>query len=260
MLRSSYCSLRHTDSDTCALIVHGLNQNPATFSPLASTLQSNGISSCLLSLTAHRRERKTQEWHSASTKRWVSDVEKAINTMRIVFPDKRITAIAYSIGAAVLMNYLMSKNKNCFERIVLIAPALALRRKTNVVKFLAQFKNLQLSLPSAAPKQYRAFSWTSLHSYDAAFSTIDKLQNLDNIEVIDSNNTLVLMSEKDEIVDYHGVTKWIRGYQLDNWQVNTLTPKPDSQPLCHHLIVDEPSLGAEQWEQFTRQITNFLIG
>ncbi|MFA5819308.1 MAG: hypothetical protein WC854_08525 [Bacteroidales bacterium] len=71
--------------------------------------------------------------------------------------------------------------------------------------------------------------------------------------------TIIIIDPKDETISLRGLKKLKDKYDLYNWKIHIL----DSQFVgktykYHHLIVDEISMGTENWVSSCNMIRNFL--
>ena len=71
--------------------------------------------------------------------------------------------------------------------------------------------------------------------------------------------TLVFIDENDELISLGNLKKIINKYQLTHWDVCTL----DSHYMgkntgYHHLIIDENTMGTENWHGFQSWIEEFF--
>jgi hypothetical protein len=68
---------------------------------------------------------------------------------------------------------------------------------------------------------------------------------------------LVIIDPKDEMVSAKKLTSYIHTY-LPSWRLYPLAKTSDKKSPYAHLIVDEGSLGMENWKRMLQQIRKFL--
>lgn len=164
--------------------------------------------------------------------------------------------VGYSLGG-LLGEALLAQSGGSevrFDRVVLLAPAIAVRPVANLVKIFFLFGK-RFALPSADRPDYRANRGTSMAAYEALFRllAIARAGRYRNANL----PTLVFVRRDDELVSLQGLRSLVRRDDLTDWTISAI-PGPGIRGFPHHLIIDEASLGAADWNWMTSTIVGFL--
>lgn len=152
------------------------------------------------------------------------------------------------------------REKNCFGRQVLFAPALAAKLYTRLA---VPVTRLVPFLGAHAPREYVANpERVTGAACRALFELERKMRTAENgaLALINSP-TLIFMRPNDELIGYWGMRKFIARNKLDRWQ---LTQFPRKKRTCrelpfHHLRVDEKSAGERSWQGMSGEVENFFM-
>lgn len=243
----------------CAFVLHGLNTNPNRMRDLAHIAERAQFETRIGILTGHSNDRDKKQTEKITDEQWKKDFSAQWNSTieRCKDNSSQRLFIAYSLGALTGLEAFDSG----FEKIlptqmILIAPALALRAKTWVIKAISW---LPLgSLPSLNHPDYRARDWTPLASYDALFK-INKIWKTFSWKNTKDIPTLLALSDEDELVDSQQIEKQLQQRQANNWQITWVSNELSQlKPKYHHLIIDAASQGQAQWDSFSQTIEKFL--
>ncbi|MEN9529470.1 MAG: hypothetical protein RI932_1343 [Pseudomonadota bacterium] len=233
-------------NQACAYVLHGLNTNPARMEELGDVLRKMNIQTSVGTLSGHSQIPEKNEEISAP--RWAKEfAEQWINATATCKKknDKRIF-VGYSLGALTAMSVFDSQKSPILPtQMILLSPALNFRYKVMMIRSIAWLPFG--SLPSLNHPDYRARPTTPLRSYNALFELHSEWKN-NSWRATASIPTLVVLSEKDELVDSQAVAKTITEKRLDRW--NILWISNDDAPLSpryYHLMIDQRSMGARAW-------------
>ncbi|MCB0332918.1 MAG: alpha/beta fold hydrolase [Bdellovibrionales bacterium] len=241
------------DPSKVSLLVHGLNQNPSSLRSLADQLANDGTAVMILSLTGH--ERSSKEWSSEiSASRWISDVRCAYTAAKDRFKHLPVYAVGYSIGAVVLTSSALFDPSCHYEGFAFLAPPFALTLTGRAVGLLTWLRVFELSLPSAAPADYRLHSTTSLRAYHASLSLIDALSYHKDFSELSELPGVVVVSEDDELVSSAGVKRFLKDKSLARWPVETVTAVGEYK----HMIFDEHHVNAHDWNRMLQSIRRVM--
>lgn len=242
-----------------AALVHGLNMRPTKMDVLAKVLQDAHMDVLRVALTGHRGD-----WASlkaVTREQWLEEIDDAYGEVvhRASGANLPHSFVGYSLGG-LLMEDLMNETRGGVQpkRVVLLAPGIALRRRTYALRLLACLRSLpSLFIPSFNLEEYRANSGLPLAAYNALF---DAHRALHRKKFQYSNvPTLVLMDPKDEFVSAVGVEKAMVRFGLDQWSLSYITTERAAlRRRYHHLITDADALGGEQWKMMVGQIKDHL--
>lgn len=240
------------------LLAHGLNMDPQSWREMIAFLNRLDFSVYRLELKGHRGL-TFEDMLDVSAKQWLDQFCSAIDFMIAHLPGVPLHLVGYSLGGLLGIAAQLQRRESCFERQVLLAPALALKLYTwlaipltRVVPFLI----------SRSPNGYVANTrGASSAAYRALFDLKHDIRYAVNEEISLVNlPTLVLMRPSDELISYRGIKKLIQCRKLDKWQLADLPKKKRTYGKIsfQHLIVDEKSVGELAWRQMTTQVEHFL--
>lgn len=235
------------------LVTHGLNNKPEVMNDISYYLNSLGFHVLQIKLKGHTN---SSNWPSClKADDWLNNIKNAYCYSKINFPQLKIFGLGYSLGAAATLAFIEQFENINFEKLVLIAPAIKLRWKVNLIKLLSNFSFLGTKLPSLAPVEYRAHSKTPLSAYSALFEIIRMTSSLkyrfDRIPV------MIIQRAEDEIIDFKDTISWA----IDNFANPKLTTLEGQEfdKLPQHLMIDRISNSKQSWNKFTSELASFLI-
>lgn len=246
------------DARGVLLFVHGLNLNPAAMLPLRTKLLGLGYPSYQVVLSGHSRIAENDEPFDAS--RWRDDVVTGYREVRRRYPQLPVYIVGYSLGGLLAVDVVQRYSDITPRGLVLIAPAVSLHTVIEGTSLLQLFPALAMRVPNIAPEGYRRFSKTPLFWYQ---NTMSLYWDLAEGEVGDSQlaqiPALVFLNPSDELVSCDGVKSWIaeRGLQ-GRWSVEVAHPIPEISHSPKHLMIDEDSLGRDEWQRMVGTIEQFL--
>ena len=242
-----------------ALVAHGLNLKPSAMLPLINWLVSRGADVYLVQLSGHHTAGTAIHDVKAST--WQQEMLTGYHIAKKASVDLSLPLffLGYSLGALLGQSIMaLPATSASFDRQVLFAPATALRRRAYFVKLFFLFGK-RLKLPSYAPGNYRVHRSLPLHVYEILFNeqknvAASRFRNL-NIP------TLIFLDTRDELISYIRLRRQINLFALQRYKVVLLTGKlNDRKSQYHHLIIDEQSLGEENWKLVNKEMEAFLFG
>jgi len=241
-----------------ALVAHGLNLKPSAMLPLINWLVSRGADVYLVHLSGHdaggtaMQDVKTSTWQQEMLTGYQLAKKASINlSLPLYF-------LGYSLGALLGQSIMaLPATSASFDRQVLFAPATALRKRAYLLKVLFLFGK-RLKLPSYAPGNYRVHHSLPLHVYRILFSEQKQVaaSGFRNLDI----PTLIFLDTRDELISYKRLFRQIKRFALRHYRVVLLTGKlKDRKSQYHHLIIDEQSLGEENWGLVSKEMEAFLF-
>ena len=246
------------------VLVHGLNTKPSKMGDdksegtLAKMFLEAGYHVYRVTLPGHSGEItemqniKSQVWLNSALSQYREAAETADKD------DIPIYLAAFSLGAAVYLNLMISGEDAAFEKMVLFAPAVAAKRIARNGIYAADiFSNDRTIIASKAPAEYRAQRGVSISAYKALFELED---NLNKHEFVNCNiPALVFIDHDDELISISALRRNINNFNLTNWIVETISNAGAKiNPKYHHLIIDDKSLSPETWNFICKKILYFL--
>jgi alpha-beta hydrolase superfamily lysophospholipase len=109
-----------------------------------------------------------------------------------------------------------------------------------------------------APEQYRVHSSTSLQMYHATFDVVAALNANPPPLALKQTPILLILAEDDEVVDSPEVADFFTSNKFSAITNLRVVPEPLLKHSFNHLIVDENTLGAEEWRRVSNAISGFL--
>ena len=251
-----------------ALVIHGLNLKPERMGPLADVLRRWGITVVLCTLRGHGENYApladaTAEVARLATFRqvrytgWRAEVMAAYTAAAaLAHPTAApLFLVAFSLGALLGCELAATTPTVHFDRMVLLAPALALRPHSYLPALLARWPTL--TLRSFAPRAYRCNPATSMAAYSALHTALRRFHRHADAKL--NVPTLVLIDSRDELVSPRGIRRLIQRLQLSQWHFYTVNKKLRRVDLhFRHLLIDEESVGATVWQTMLTQMQTHL--
>lgn len=248
------------------LIAHGLNLNPAKMQLIANFLQAAGYHTLLARLSGHQSS--NQGWQDVSYARWHEEMSAlhCVAALRARQQNVPLIFLGYSLGAVLGLDTLAAlstdptrneSRQEGYSKIVLLAPALALNWYSNLALQVPLLPD-SLQFSSLSPADYRANATTSVGAYRALSESIAIWQQESTAARIDSP-VLALMDPQDELISYKALRSKISRGAWKNWQLVELNNDASTldSPI-HHLVIDEASLGSQQWKFLQDTVLAFL--
>lgn len=247
-----------------ALVIHGLNLKPERLRPLAAALCGWGMGAVLCSLRGHGENYTPLAGHTAEAARlaafrqssyagWHGELKAAYQAATIwaAAHDAPVFLVAFSLGALLGCELLATEQTVHFDRMVLLAPALALRPFSHLPYLLARWP--QVVIRSFSPRYYRANPATPVAAYLALRTALRTLQPRRNQAL--NVPTLLLIDPWDELVSVRGIRHFIAKQRLSRWRLQLVHKQPTRPDAgFHHLIIDAESVGPVAWQAMLTQI------
>jgi alpha-beta hydrolase superfamily lysophospholipase len=251
-------SPRPSNIRAVVVMIHGLNVNPEKMDSLIDLLNSRGAACLRLSLAGHHDDLDARPGITREV--WLKEARHAYVEAR-----KRadewgvpIEFVGYSLGGALNID-LMANDPEIvrYDRMALLAPAIEYNAPEGLIDVMSGLFGLGAGLPSLNNPSYRSNPSTSFSMYLSLFDSAHHAQRALPGRV--NVPTLVMIDPDDELVNFQGTKRWIQSQSLTEWQlipVSNLESK--LKPKYHHLIIDEPAVGAREWERMTRLLLEHL--
>ena len=240
------------------LLAHGLNLKPSRMRPLAETAchDENRYSCRILSLPGHE-EFGSSRMRQVTANSWKQRILEEVEQIERLALEHQVPAyfIGYSLGGLVGEWAISQQANSVFDKVVLIAPAIATHSYTKIASYLPMTGNMML--PSKNHPDYRANKGTSIAAYRAMFRIMGEFREsrLRGVDI----PTLVFLNPEDELVSHRRLIRWIDDSRLSHWRVLFVRDlKPSIRPNYQHLMIDQASMGAEAWEELSTAIREFL--
>lgn len=258
-------------------MAHGLNLKPSKMEPLHDVLRQAGYETLQVHLSGHRGDER--EFLSATRKLWLGELYQAYQEARKRADSQQVPLhfVGYSLGALLNLDLLNTASSDFgvpirYDRMVLLAPALALKHPYSWVLFMGRLRFLtswssQWVIPSLAHPDDRAHPrGTPVAAYKALCDSLIQVrkQGIRQCRV----PTLIFIASKDELVSMRGIQALIKKENLENWelielsrQLDSVTNKTGRSPQrFHHWIIDEEGLGPSEWKRLQSALLLHLEG
>lgn len=240
------------------LVVHGFNNRPAAMLPLIRWLNDHGSDAWLVCLYGHREG--AMNLLNITSGVWQEEMLRAYEVAKEEADRHKVPLyfLGYSLGALLGQSMLVLPMQTAaFDKQVLLAPAIALRRRAFLLRFLFYFGKT-VALPSFTPSTYRVHSSLPLIAYRVLFGEERKLQKAEGNKL--NIPTMVLIDPKDELISHKKLLQLIRRLGLIKYRVVGLDKKLKGRKVrYHHLIIDEQTMGKEAWAMATAEMRAFLF-
>lgn len=253
-----------------ALLVHGLNLQPDCMLPLAAALQQMGITVFNLALYGHGTNyqpiagltpaaARMASYRAVTHARWQGDLWEGYLQASALAQATALPCffVAFSLGALLGCELLVTNPAVSFERMVLFAPALALQPYTHFPKLFKAWP--QLTIRSLSPHVYRANPATPIAAYLALGQALDSLRRNRNERL--NIPTQIFVARRDELVAAKGLAHFIKQAALTRWQLDIVHKAGSGiEQRYQHLIINPASVGAPEWARMMARIEAMLLG
>jgi alpha-beta hydrolase superfamily lysophospholipase len=239
-----------------ALVLHGLNVNPQRMKPLEQALNSLRIAALSFSLMGHganylpvagldEQAARLASFGRVTRRLWLDEVTAAcaIAAQRAAQQSAPLFLLGFSLGGLLGCAAALTSSQVRFDRLVLLAPALAIHRRSKVLMTLARWP--QLVIPSATPAAYRANPGTTMAAYNALYAAQAECER--RLDARLNAPALIFVDPQDELVSATGLEQLVAARNLTHWQIHPVHKGAGAQTRYHHLLIDAASVGPDVW-------------
>jgi esterase/lipase len=248
------------------IVAHGLNIKPSRMGApsaegtLVKLLLDSGYNVYRVTLKGHGGP--IEDMQNVTRSDWLHDAYSQYCQAKTIAENGRLPLylLGFSLGALVyevLMN-VETATPVQFEKMILFAPAVAVKPAARAVLWLQPFTNDRSIIRSVSPEEYRAQTGASIVAYKTVF---DMEESLCSASFRNCNaHTIIFIDKKDEMVSLGILRKRINQYNLTNWRIYEVTNNGAViRPQYHHLLIDKRCVSASTWRYISGKILNFLI-
>ena len=254
-----------------ALVIHGLNLQPDRMGPVIENLNRSGIDVLGLSLRGHGKNfdhrddmdaaaARLESFKNVSYTLWLNEAYLAYRQVqkRARQHHTPVFLTAFSIGGLIGLDLLISNPDVHFDKMVLLAPALALHPTVYLERILSPFPHLVI--PSLADDAYLANKkGTPVAAYNALFEALDYFEENAGSKL--NVPTLIFIDKQDEFIPLRGLKALAEEHQLDQWQFYIVQKEAEmAAGTFHHHILDASSTGEGVWQAMMAAVTGHLLG
>lgn len=241
-----------------AVVAHGLNSKPEKMRELETVLRDLGLDIVRITFAGHAGHQEA--FKRVTAEQWRRDFREAYRAARLEADARRhpLFFLGYSLGSAVGLDLISNEPEIRFDRMILLAPAWAVRPRSHLIQGLRVLGGGFL-VPSLGPRSYRANgNGTSVAAYEALFECIRhiKAATLRDLRI----PTLAIFDPKDELVSGPRLERLIASEKLESWQLLKISTKGASvRPSYHHLIIDSASMSAGTWHLVQARVREHVL-
>jgi esterase/lipase len=253
-----------------ALVIHGLNGQPDKIQSNLPVLTA-GVIDCLnLALRGHGENfvplekadsagARMEAFKSVSYPLWKSEAYQAYQRVkkeghRYGIP---LFFVGFSMGGLLGVDLFASNSNVKFDKMILLAPALKMRKRNRLLKIFSPFP--RLIIPSMAHRSYLANSGTPMAAYNALFEMHDHFEN--HLDPKINVPTVVFIDKQDELISFSALQEMVRSHNLDRWKIHHVRKDRGATEIkMHHIIIDEASLGPQMWREMADSTIMHLMG
>ncbi|MBC8430811.1 MAG: hypothetical protein H8D96_02720 [Desulfobacterales bacterium] len=95
-------------------------------------------------------------------------------------------------------------------------------------------------------------------AYNSVFESVKHFNK--NVNPAINVPTLIFIDQQDELISYGGLKRLVKNEQLDQWKFHHVQKgKTGVKEKMRHLIIDEPSVGKDMWQEMRIAIINHLL-
>lgn len=235
------------------IVTHGLNVLPAKMNQLASHFASNGYEVLRPSFRGHCG--KDYDLQAVKAEQWEEDARRFHAQAKVKADALKVPLFlaAYSFSGLIFQS--MSEELP-FARRIYLAPALETHFWYPIAIFLVNLWPVNF-FRTLIPDGYFAQEYGGTRSVIAMNHFFlrwgERRKNADTVP------TLIWADPADELV--HGPKLKLLAESRPGWEFRALSVSGSTLPVSyHHLVIDEPSMGLEEWTRFTQGSLKFLEG
>jgi esterase/lipase len=223
--------------------------------PLCEYLRSQGFDTYRIVLQGHDSPADASFPEDA----WVRNIQTAYELVQKQHPTDAVHILAFSLGGLATTRAIDISPQIRPKSMIFIAPALSLRAPAQSAYLLRILPPLTTSVPNIAPPYYRRFARTPLFWYRNTISLYSATRTLHSIPRLQTIPTLIIANPRDELVSLGGLHEWVRGNNLaPAWKIEAVRPVRRDPFIPEHLLVDESSFGAHEWQRFQSLVEQFV--
>ncbi len=260
------------EASSVALVTHGLNMRPTRMRPVIELLREQGAVTALFTLPGHRGGWKTLA--QVSLEETLASAAKACAEIARVKRQRSLPVarlVGHSLGALLFITALAEERvagpgdssrgdgageeppeAGVFDEAVLLAPALALRRRATLLRPLAMNLPGTLPVPSLAPRADAVYPALPLGSYRLLYTLLKRFRER-SLEGRLDIPIRIYLDRADEFVSLSGIRRLRRTGQLPRTRL-LVAPQEERRPWPAHMLSDPESMGRTLWEDLRRYL------
>ncbi|MFP4407414.1 MAG: hypothetical protein ACLFPW_02720 [Spirochaetaceae bacterium] len=251
-----------------ALVTHGLNMRPTRMAPIIELLREQGAVTALFALPGHRGGWKTlararAEETLASATKGCTEVARVKRQRSL--PVARF--VGHSLGALLFLTLFAERRAvgpggagsaaprelAPFDEAILLAPAVALRRRATLLRPPAMRLAGTLPIPSLAPRADAVYPALPLGSYRLLYELLRRFRENSTVAPV-AMPMRIYLDRADEFVSLTGIRRLRRCGRLSQATM-VIAPEEEHLPWPAHMLAGPESMGATLWDDLRRHLT-----
>jgi esterase/lipase len=242
-----------------AIVSHGINLRPSKMSAIATVFNEEGYD--VLQVTLRGHSGNLDEFKNVTRDQWLEDTLIAYCAAAKRAKDLQLPLIyvGFSLGGLMGQRLLNAelKQKIEFQKVFLFAPALRLKNTSKLADLFKGFGKGFIT-PNPMPRSYSAnANGVPVGGYQALFDNVEQIKKEGYLR--SKMPTYVFIDRRDEVVDAKKVIEKVMANNLlSSWVLHDVKGAGDHFPRVRHLILDEKTLGKEEWQRMSDLIRAYL--
>jgi alpha-beta hydrolase superfamily lysophospholipase len=254
--------------ESIVLLAHGLNLRPERMEALAALHRAHGAVTGIFVLPGHEPGSPPPGRRSAGRNpnplvrgdagAFLRAAEGALEELRRAkgrFAVSRSRFVGVSLGALAVLDALVRHPVQAFDDAILLAPALALRRRAMLLEFPARWLPGWIPVPSFSRPRDRIYPFLPLGAYRLLYRLLADFRRGLADRAADTRPLSlpmrIYLDPKDELIRPAGLRRLIRDGLLPGARL-VMAPESTFRPA--HLMVDRASLGEELWDDLVAYV------
>ncbi len=237
------------------LLAHGLNLRPERMEALAALHRAHGAVTGVVVLPGHESDgRNPNPLARGDSGAFLRAAERALEEVRRAkerFGVSRSRFVGVSLGALVVLCALVQPQAAAgllppvFDDAILLAPAVALRRRARLLEMPARSLPGWVPVPSFSRPRDRIYRFLPLGAYRVLYCLLADFHRGLDLPM------RIYLDPKDELIHLPGIRRLIRSGLLPKARL-VVAPQSTGRPA--HLMVDRASLGENLWDDLVAYV------
>jgi esterase/lipase len=162
--------------------------------------------------------------------------------------------LGYSLGGLLSALAIAKGIVAAPDKLVLLAPAIGLRRWVRFFEPLTKILPGSLPLPSAVPPSYRAASFAAVSWYRVLFEFYHDLWRLGASGAMSDLPIRIYLSDRDEFISVLELERWIKEADLGDAELSIVKSQATISATPQHLLLEPSHFGAQGWAKWINEI------
>ena len=239
------------------MLVGGLNNRPDLMDGIAQELRLRGINTLIVPLSGHR---PGETFDSVTGEIWIKDIDLGRRRLEECFPNQHYLNVSYSVGALATIAYVNSINGTApFEKVYLLAPAIAVHATTGLLRLLFPLSYFNFSITSLTPKEIRVHDEVPISIYREIATLAGSFAAVRADSALHRTKACVFVAPKDELVSRARIHNWVLRSGLENWRISQRPETFGTGAFYHHLLIDRSRISGADWDALINSMARYLL-